>query len=77
MTTEEEQVEIIKQAFFEYAKENELSAFDTSNCFARQILPEASFFLKRKVIDDLIESGNMVADSGKWIIRNMDSLGFK
>jgi len=54
MITEEEKVEKIKQSFFEYAKEHELSAFDTSNYFARQIIPDESFFLKRTVIDDLI-----------------------
>ncbi len=72
MTTGTEKVERIKQAFFEYAKENELSAFDTSSYFARQILPDESFILRRKVIEDLIESGNMVADIGKWIIKNME-----
>lgn len=40
MITEEEKVENIKQVFFEYARDNELSAFDTSNYFARQILPD-------------------------------------
>jgi len=35
---EDEKVEKIKQSFFEYAKDNELSAFDTSNYFARQIM---------------------------------------
>jgi superfamily II DNA/RNA helicase len=38
MKRKEEKVEKIKQAFFEYAKDNELSAFDTSNYFARQIM---------------------------------------
>jgi len=72
MRTEEEKVEKIKQAFFEYAKENELSAFDTSNYFARQILPEESFYLRRSVIENLIESGDMVADNGKWVIKNLE-----
>ncbi len=57
MTTEEEKVREIRRAFFEYAKENELSAFDTSGYFARQISPGKSVFLKVKVIDNLIESG--------------------
>jgi hypothetical protein len=52
MATEEERVQEIRQAFFEYAKENELSAFDTSGYFARQILPDESFFLKAKVIEN-------------------------
>lgn len=82
MITEEEKVEKIKQSFFEYAKEHELSAFDTSNYFARQIIPDESFsdesfFLKRTVIDDLIKSGDMVVDSGKWVIKNLDFLTFK
>jgi hypothetical protein len=50
MKTEEEKAQGIRQAFFEYAKENELSAFDTSGYFARQFLPTESFFLKVKVI---------------------------
>jgi hypothetical protein len=41
MVTEDEWKEYIKKAFFEYD-------------FARQILPEESFFLKANVIQDLI-----------------------
>lgn len=77
MITEEEKVEKIKQAFFEYAKENELSAFNTSNYFARQIMLDESFFLRRKAIDDLIESGDMVVDGEKWVIKNLDFLAIK
>jgi len=35
MATEEERKEEIKNAFFEYTKENKLSAFDTPGYFAR------------------------------------------
>jgi hypothetical protein len=35
----------IRKTFFEYAEHNELSAYDTAGYFARQILPDASFFL--------------------------------
>jgi hypothetical protein len=43
MVTEEE----IKQVFLEYARQNELSAFDTPYYFAKQILPNESLFLKQ------------------------------
>lgn len=72
MTTEEEKIQEIRQALFEYAKENELSSFDTSHYFAKQFLPDEPFFLKRTVIADMIESGNMVVDNGKWVIKNLD-----
>ena len=68
MTTEEERKEEIKKAFFEYAACNTFSAFDGPGYFARQILPEESFFLKANVIQDLIESGVMVMRGEKWII---------
>jgi hypothetical protein len=61
MATEKEKVEKIKQVFFEYARENELSAFDTSSYFARQILPDESFVLRRKVIENPIELGALLA----------------
>jgi hypothetical protein len=70
MATEEERKEEIKKAFFEYVAHNTLSAFDTSDYFARQILPDESFFLKANVIQDLIESGIMVMRGEKWIIKN-------
>jgi hypothetical protein len=56
MTTEEEKIQETRKAFLEYAKENELSAFDTPHYFAKQILPNVSFPLKIKVIGDMIES---------------------
>ena len=61
--TEEE----IKQAFLEYAKENELSAFDTSYYFAKQILPNESLFLKQCITQDLIEAGIMRMVNQKWV----------
>jgi hypothetical protein len=68
MVTEEERKEEIKKAFFEYAAHNTLSAFDTSGYFARQILPDKSFFLKANLIQYLIDSGVMVMRGEKWII---------
>jgi hypothetical protein len=49
MKTEEEKAQEIRQAFFEYAKENEFSAFDTSGYFARRFLPAESFLTCIKV----------------------------
>lgn len=69
MATEEERKEEIKKAFFEYATHNTLSAVDTPGYFARQILPEESFFLKATVIQDLIDAGVIVMRSDKWIIK--------
>lgn len=69
MATEVERKEEIKKAFFEYAAHNTLSAFGTPDYFAKQILPEESFFLKANVITDLIESGVIVMKGEKWIIK--------
>jgi hypothetical protein len=69
METEEERKESVKKAFFEYAEHNTLSAFDTPGYFARQILPEESFFLKASVVQDLIDSGVMVMRCEKWVIK--------
>ena len=69
MTTEEERKEEIKKSFFEYAAHNELSALDTTGYFARQILPDESFFLKTYVIQGLIDSGVMVICGEKWILK--------
>jgi len=71
MATEEERKEEIKKAFFEYATHNTFSAFDTPGYFARQILPQESFFLKADVIQDLIDSGVMVIRGEKWIIKTL------
>lgn len=68
MSTEEKRVQEIKKAFFEYAKHNELLAVDTPGYFARQILPDESFFLKANAIQDLIDSGVMIMRGEKWII---------
>ena len=69
MKTEEERKEEINKAFFEYAAHNELSAFDTAGYFARQILPDETFFLKANVIQGLIDSGVMVMFGEKWILK--------
>jgi hypothetical protein len=68
MSTEEERKDEIKKAFLEYAAHKKLSAFDTESYFARQILPDESFFLKAKVIEDLMESKVMVMRGEKWVI---------
>jgi transcriptional regulator of met regulon len=65
MATEEE----IKQTFLEYAKQNELSAYDTPHYFAGQFLPNESFFMKQKVIEDLIKAEIMRMTGVKWIIK--------
>jgi hypothetical protein len=72
MATEEERKEEIKKAFFEYATHNTFSAFDTLGYFARQILPDESFFLKVNVINDLIESDIMVMRGERWIRHSAD-----
>ena len=69
MVTEEERKEEIKKAFFEYAAHNTLLACDTPGYFARQILPEESFFFKANVIADLIESKVMVIGGDRWFIK--------
>ena len=70
MTMEEEKIQEIKKAFLEYAKENELSAFDTPQYFAKQILPKVSFPLKIKVISELIESELIIEDNRKLVFKN-------
>jgi hypothetical protein len=71
MTKEEERIQEIRKAFFEYAKENELSAFDTPHYFAKQILPTEAFPLKTKVIGDVIESETTIEDNKRLVIKNM------
>ena len=51
----EEREQKIRMAFFGYARDNELPVFNTSYYFAKQILPDESFFLKMKVMEDLKE----------------------
>ena len=67
---EEEKVQEIKKALFEYAAHNTFSAFDILGYFARQILPEESFFLKAETIQDLIISEVVVMDNLKWVIKD-------
>ncbi len=62
----------IFQALFDYASTHELSAFDNPAYFARQILPDESFFLKMKVITDFIKSDIIIMDKEKWIIRDLE-----
>lgn len=61
----------IRQAFFEYAKDKVFSAFVTPNFFAKQILPDESFLLKKKVINDLIVLKILIKANETWIIKNM------
>ena len=49
----------IRMAFFEYARDNELSAFNTAYYFVKQIPSEESLFLQMKVIENLKEAGIM------------------
>lgn len=69
MAAEEERKETVKNAFLEYAKDNELSAFDTPGYFARQILPQERIFFKANVIQNLIDSGELVMRGARWIIK--------
>lgn len=71
MDPEEQRKEEIKRAFLEYAKNNELSAFNTISYYARQFLPEESFFLKRQVINELIDSGVLVIENEKYVIKKV------
>lgn len=69
MPTEEERKEKIKQAFLQYAHSHEMPDINTMSFYARQFLPDESFFLKRGVLNELIGSGVMISINGKWIIR--------
>ena len=69
MATEEERKEAVKKAFLEYAKDHELSEVETPGYYARLILPEEHFFFKANVIEEMIESGEMVKMGEKWIIK--------
>lgn len=68
MPTEEERKQIIKLSFLEYTQEHELPDVNTMSFYSRQFLPDESFFLKREVLNELIESGIMISKNGKWII---------
>ena len=71
MPTEEERKENIRKAFFQYAHEHELPDVNTMSYYSRQFLPDESFFLKREVLNELIESGIMVSRKGKWLIKKL------
>ena len=72
MPTEEERKQIIKLAFLEYAHEHELPDINTMSFYARQFLSDESFFLKRQVLNELIESRVMISGNGKWIFKKPD-----
>ncbi len=65
----EERGQKVMQAFFEYARDNELPDFNTPYFFSRQILPDESIVLKHCMIMCLIESGGMVMRGEKWVIK--------
>jgi hypothetical protein len=65
----EEREQKIRRAFFEYARDNELPAFNTSHYFARQILSDESIVLKHCIITCLILSDNTQMVDEKWIIK--------
>ena len=69
MTTEEERAQEIRQASLEYARKNELSAFNTAYYFAKQFLLKEDLFLKMKVIENLKGTGKMQIRGDKWIIK--------
>jgi len=69
MDPEDQQKQKIKLAFLEYAHEHELPNVNTMSYYSRQFLPEESFFLKRDVLNELIESGVMISRNGKWILK--------
>ena len=58
----------IRNAFFEYARDNELPVFNTSYYFARQILPDESIVLKHCIVTCLFDSGGMQIVDENWII---------
>ena len=65
----EEREQKIRMAFFEYARDNELPAFNTSYFFARKILPDESIVLKHCIITCLIEHGGMQIIGNNWVIK--------
>ncbi len=58
----------IRHAFFEYARDNELPAFNTSYYFSRKILPDESILLKHCIVTCLLESDCMQLLEENWII---------
>jgi hypothetical protein len=71
MPTEEERKQKIRKAFFQYAQENDMPDINTMSYYSRQFLPDESFFMKRQVLNELIESGIMVSRNGKWLIKKL------
>jgi hypothetical protein len=53
-------VEAIIKAFLDYASKNDLPTFDTAHFFATHIQSEESYFLKKRVICLMINSGVFV-----------------
>ncbi|WP_424353536.1 hypothetical protein [Methanosarcina mazei] len=73
-------VESIVKTFVDYASKNDLSAFDTAHFFATHIQSEESYFLKKRVIYLMINSGVLVIKNesykligGEIIIPTSDS----
>ncbi len=64
----EERQHKITVAFFEYARDNELPAFNTSYFFSRKILPDESIVLKHCIVTCLLESDCMQLLEENWII---------
>lgn len=65
----EEREQKIKMVFFEYARDDELSVFNTFYYLAKQILPDECMLLKYCIVRSLIESDIMQMRSEKWIIQ--------
>jgi hypothetical protein len=65
----EEREENIRQAFFEYVRDKELPASNTSYFFARQILPTESILLKHCVITCLLDCGDTKIEGDNRIIQ--------
>jgi hypothetical protein len=69
---DDKKVQEIKQAFFEYVEDKIFPVFITPNFFAKQILPNESLLLKKKIINDLIVSGILIKGNETWVIKNME-----
>ena len=69
---DDKKVQEIKQAFFEYVEDKIFAVFVTPSFFAKQILPNESFLLKKKIINDLIVSGILIKGNETWIIKNIE-----
>jgi PKD repeat protein len=60
----------ILQAFFEYARDNHLSAFNTPYFFSKQILPDEPIVLKYCIMMCFVESGGMKMCGEKRILKS-------